>query len=202
MKNIPLLARQGRPCFTLEEISEILGLARPSARVFVSRKVKSGELVRARRDLYLLPEFLKKATEKDLFLLSNMIQTPSYVSFVTALSWYGLTTAILPSVVEAANPVRSCLYKIENVEFRYRFCPPARYFGFERKDRFFIATPEKALLDCLSLCVLGRYALDLPALDLKGFAWGPFQKLLKRYPSRFRSYCQDWRKNYEDARAA
>ena len=41
------------------------------------------------------------------------------------------------------------------------------YFGFEKINNFFIAKPEKALLDALYLMSLGRYQFDLTALDIK-----------------------------------
>ena len=200
MKLERLFGGQLKP-FTLAELAAQTGLPLPSARVLASRKVRAGGLTRVRRDLYLLADAFQDYEEKDFFLLANMIQTPSYVSFTTALSYYNLTTQIQTSIVESANPVRSCSYQA-TLTFRYIYCSQKYYFGFRREDGFFVAEPEKGLLDCLYLISLGRYSLDRSALDLKGIRWGLFDRFVKKYPKRVQKFCKDWRRDYEDTRAA
>ena len=199
MNNMAVLARQDKPFWTVEEIAAAVGLPLASTRVFCSRKVKSGELVGARRNLYLLPESLKNFEEQDLFALANLMQTPSYVSFTSALSFYGLTTQLSRDLVESANPVRVKQYKVGAISFRYYFCQPAYYFGFQKKNGVFIADPEKALLDCLYLVSFGRYALDRSALSLKNLQWNKIEKWLKRYPKRVTVLCKNLRETYENA---
>jgi hypothetical protein len=41
------------------------------------------------------------------------------------------------------------------------------YQGFKKEKGFFIATPEKMLLDAIYLMSYGRYALDMSAIDPK-----------------------------------
>lgn len=196
------LTALNRPYWTLHDFSETFKLLPPSARVFASRKVKSGELIRARRDLYLLPSAFEQFTERELFRLSNLLQTPSYISFATALSYHGLTTQVLPATIEAANPVRARTFRVQSVTFRYYYVKPDYYFGYHREDRVFIAEPEKALLDGLYLNALGRYTMDLSALDLKDLQWLRLENWLKKYPQRLRTYYKKWRKKYEDLAAS
>lgn len=197
MKKIGDLGRFGRPFYTIGDITQILGLKRPSARVFCSRKVKSGDLLRPRRDLYIVKSAFEQFGEEDLFQLSNVIQTPSYISYIAALSYYGLTTQI-SQIIEAANPVRSGTYRIESVNFQYFYCKPIFYFGFVKEKGFFIAEPEKALLDILYRMMLGRYALDTDALDLRRIQWKRIDGWLKKYPRRFKKFYQEWRRSYEN----
>lgn len=192
-------SRDDSVMFTVGQIAQQRGLSLPSARVFCSRKVKSGKLLRLRRDLYTLPGRFARLEEKDLFALANLIQTPSYISFVTALSFYGLTTQLAPFIIESANPVRSKTYPVRSVTFRYLFCRSSLYFGFVRRDGVFIAEPEKALLDSLYFLSVGRYTLDRSALDLKNIRWSEIEKWLKKYPRRFREFYQKWRA-YENPR--
>ena len=49
--------------------------------------------------------------------------------------------------------------------FRYSKIAGNLYFGFKKENGFFIATPEKALVDAFYLMSYGRYALDIAALD-------------------------------------
>jgi hypothetical protein len=43
---------------------------------------------------------------------------------------------------------------------------PGLYSGFSKELDAFIASPEKATLDCFYLASMGRYAVDTSALDL------------------------------------
>lgn len=201
MKRLRALQGLARPFYSLRDISAAMNLPLPSTRVFCSRQVKSGELLRVRRDLYVLPDSFERLEERDLFILSNVIQTPSYISLATALSYHGLSTQIGPSTVEAMNPVRTRSYSVKSTQFCYYYCRPAYYFGYQRKDGCFVADPEKALLDCLYFSSLGRYALDESALDLKNFQWTPLERHLKKYPKEIGDYCRAWRKRHENTRS-
>lgn|SRR3989338_8494273 len=202
MNNLATLKTIGRPCFTVEDVARSLGISRPSAWVFCNRKVRSGEFLRARRNLYVFVDGFADCGDRELFAISNLIQTPSYVSYATALSYYGLTSQILPSTVEAQNPVRMKTYPVGKVVFRYHFCRKEFYFGFVRMDGFFIAEPEKALLDSLYLSFLGRYRLDETALDLKSVRWAVLDKWIRRYPDRIQSSYKEWRRGRENLTAA
>lgn len=178
-------------------MASLWGLAQASARVRASRDTKNGKLLRVKRDLYLLPETWQAMGEADFFRLANLIQTPSYVSLTTALSYQGLTTQVPSAVIESMNPVRSYEIPVQETRFRYYYCRSEFYFGFYREKDFFIAKPEKALLDALYLSSLGRYGLDASALDLKNINWKIFEGWAKKYSDRFRKFVKTWRHSYE-----
>lgn len=53
------------------------------------------------------------------------------------------------------------------VSFKFYKVQPGFYFGFVKHDEgFFIAEPEKALVDAAYLSTLGRYSLDMSSLNL------------------------------------
>jgi hypothetical protein len=58
------------------------------------------------------------------------------------------------------------------------------YFGFRKEKEFFIATPEKALLDAFYLMSYGRYALDLSALNADRLDREAIRNLSLKYPLR------------------
>lgn len=80
--------------FSLEDVRKILGLKYPSAKVFLSRYVKNGYILRLRRNLFVLKEKFDNLDTQQKFTLANFIVSPSYISFTTALSYYGLTTQV------------------------------------------------------------------------------------------------------------
>ncbi len=56
------------------------------------------------------------------------------------------------------------------------------YFGFKKEKGFFIATPEKALLDAFYLMSYGRYALDIAALDEMKLDRDEIKRLSREFP--------------------
>ena len=182
---------------TLADFCEKTGLAPASARVQLSRLVKRGTLLRVRRNFYLTPQTLSQSKEAELFHLSNLIQTPSYISLLTALTYHGWSTQLGRGLIEAMNPIRSKEYRAQDIVFRYHYGHPECYFGYVKEGTFFIATPEKALLDALYLTSLGRYALDLTALERAKIKWTRLEACLKKYPPRVRNRLKDWRKKLE-----
>lgn len=130
----------------------------------LTNMVKSGEIVRIRRGLYV------KEGDYDIKPLANMIYGPSYISFEYSLSWYGL----IPERVEI---VTSAVYnKNKNKEFDtpvgrfgYYYITPAVYpYGIIReeidKEPFLISTKEKALCDTLYKIKNTGRNIDIEAL--------------------------------------
>lgn len=151
--------------FTSADVAEALGIKPQSASVLCNRYVKSGLLIRLKRDLYTFAERWASLGTQDFFLISNRLQVPSYISLTTALSYYGLTTQVQQAYFESIS-FKQNLYSVKGVSFRYFKIKPNLYFGFLRKDGLFLAAPEKALLDALYLQSFGRYNLDMAALEL------------------------------------
>ncbi|MFH1874804.1 MAG: type IV toxin-antitoxin system AbiEi family antitoxin domain-containing protein [Pseudomonadota bacterium] len=192
MNNIRLLEKTQKGWWSLEEIASLLSLSRKAASVFVSRSVDRGDLKRLKRGLYVLPSWLAKTSEDHVFRLSNLIQTPSYISLLTALSFYGVSTQLPQSSCEAISKIRSIKYEVEGFIFSYRLLPNKLFTNFERQNAFFIATPEKALADTLYLTSLGRYALDKSALDLSKIDLQKLRKILNQYPSSTIKYTRKY----------
>ncbi len=173
--------------FGYEELARTLGISMASARVSASRYVKAGLLVRLKRNLYVLRETWNATTIKDKFRLANLGQTPSYISLMTALDYYNVTTQMQRGFFESIAHQRTKTISIEGSIFRYSKISKNLYFGFERKDDFFIAGPEKALLDAVYLISYGRYALDFSAIDYGKLNRRKMESMITRYPIRTRN---------------
>ena len=180
--NLFTLEQNQRLVWTVQNIARTLGIQEASARVMCTRYVKKGILTRLRNNFYLMKSRLIQVSQSELFYLSNIIQTPSYISFTTALSYYGVTTQITRDVVEALSPVRTQYYESDQWVFNYSKINKKLYFSFRREGQFFIATKEKALLDCLYFVSMGRYSLDIDSLDLGKFSVAELRKIAKKFP--------------------
>jgi len=170
--------------FGYEELARILGISMASARVTASRYVKMGLLIRIKRNLYVLSEFWNTATKEDKFIIANLGETPSYISLMTALEYHGITTQMQKDFFESVAIQRTKTISVRDTVFRYTKVSPDLYHGFERKDGFFIATPEKALIDAMYLFSYGRYTLDLPSIDAGNMNIGEIEKMSRSFPRR------------------
>jgi predicted transcriptional regulator of viral defense system len=170
--------------FGYEELARALGISMASAPITASRYVKNGLLVRIKRNLYMLREVWNTASKEDRFMLANLGQTPSYISITTALDYYEITTQMQKDFFESVATQRTKEINIEGIVFRYSKISEDLYFGFEKKGTFFIATPEKALLDALYLMSYGRYKLDISSIDFAKINKTNILELARKYPQR------------------
>lgn len=99
-------------------------------------------------------------------MLANLGQTPSYISLLTALDYHEVTTQMQRGMIESVAFKRTRELALNGTLFRYTKISRGLYSGYVRQQGFFIATPEKALIDAVYLMSFGRYALDLAAIDI------------------------------------
>ena len=181
------LNRINKLYFGYEEIARVFGIDAASARVTVSRYVGQGLLLRMKKNLYLRREVWNAAGKEEKFLLANLGQVPSYVSLTTALDYYEITTQVTRDYFESVAVKRTKEILLNGTVFRYAKITGALYFGFNIEKGFFIATPEKALLDAFYLMSFGRYALDLAALDAAKFDRNEIKRLSREFPWKTRN---------------
>jgi hypothetical protein len=125
----------------------------------IARMIHSDELIPLRRGLY--------ATLPDLnpLCLAASIYGPSYISFETALSYYGLIPEAVYEITSATLK-RPGEFRNRFGRFRYRRVPEKAYpIGIERVVEsgipFLIASPTKALCDRIALEPRMRSMLDV-----------------------------------------
>ncbi len=153
--------------FNTEDIARALSISTASAKVTATRYVQRKIIVRLKRDLYILAGKLQSLTEEELFNLANIIQIPSYISLTTALSYYNISTQQQRNFVESIALKRTKSVHVGNLDFSYMLIKKELYCGFQLKNRFFIASPEKALADSIYLTALKRYNCDFDAISFE-----------------------------------
>jgi predicted transcriptional regulator of viral defense system len=173
--------------FGYEEIARIFGISRASAKVSASRYVRQGLLLRMKKNVYVRRDVWNVAGREEKFLLVNLGQVPSYISLMTALDYYQITTQVLRDFFESVATKRTKEINLNGSVFRYAKVTETLYFGFKKEKGFFIATPEKALLDAFYLMSYGRYALDISALDRPKFDKDEIKRLSRGFPLKTRN---------------
>ena len=120
----------------------------------LSRWTKAGLIWQLRRGLYTLAPPYQKV-EPHPFVVANHLTRGSYVSLESALAYYGLIPEYVAVTTSVGN-VRPHTWRTPLGVFMVRHIKPDLLFGYDYilvapRQRAFVATPEKALLDLLYL---------------------------------------------------
>ena len=173
-----------KPYFTLGDVAQNFSLQPASARVLCSRYVRQGLLVRFKNNLYTTVWKWEGLTRQDLFKIANVLQVPSYISLMTALAYYDVTTQAQNNYQESVCLKRSVAYNVREAVFSYIKLQNRFYGDFIKKDGVFIATKEKAFLDAAYLFSFGKYKFDVDSLDMKKLELRKLKSLLSVYPNK------------------
>lgn len=145
------------PFFEMGEIQEISESSESQLKNQLSQWTEQGKIVRLRRGKYLLGSQYRKFTPS-IYYISNFLYRPSYVSLETALQYYELIPEAV-TIVQAVTPKHGREWSNDLSRFVYRSIKKERFWGYREdfmegipsQNRFFIAKPEKAILDLIYL---------------------------------------------------
>jgi predicted transcriptional regulator of viral defense system len=158
---------KGMPFFS-SDVAEIFSTSPLTLRNQFSRWKKQGLLVELKRGLYILGP-----GERQTFLsrqaIAAILYQPSYISLESALSQYQMIPERVDTVM-SVSPKKTRVFHNPQGTFNYRNLQTSLIFGFvAKKDEngypYFIAEPEKALLDYLYLNLGGLDPKDGDILD-------------------------------------
>jgi len=151
--------------FSPLEFRRIFSVTKSAANFFINYHLKTGFFVKLRKGLYMLADY-----PANQYLISNRLYEPSYLSFDTALSFYGIIPETIYTLT-SATPKTTREYKVENVHFVYHKLKKGAYSGYKaikhQDSTILIAEPEKALADYLYFVALKKRGLHYERLDLK-----------------------------------
>ncbi len=133
----------------------------------VNRAVKTGELIRVKRGIYVLSNELRDEPVHP-FALAQHLQPGSYVSAESALSFHGWIPEAVHSVISITARGKSVSYtheKLGKFEFRRMTVKPGYFLQTVTRHELqhqvaLIAEPMRALLDLVYLRKLPWQGLD------------------------------------------
>ncbi len=172
--------------FGCEEISKTLGITFESARVTANRYFRQGVLLRIKRNLYILKDRWDALTREEKFGIANLVQVPSYISLMSALDHYEITTQVQRDFIESIAVKRTKEIDVSGTALHFKKINKSLYFGFVREKNFFIATPEKAFLDAVYLMSFNRYNFDLSSIDRGKLNIAKIKTIAGKFPQKTR----------------
>lgn len=173
---LQLLKGFNKSYFTVADFEKILNMKREVLYVTLNRLVKSGVIIRLKRGVYVA-EFQSLELEKT----ANELYYPSYLSFESALSRYGIVSQI-PYTVTFATTKTTKKQNLAGREVEYRQLKDGLFFGYKLVEGMYIAEPEKAVLDQLYLMSKGKVASDTSEWSLVGIDKKKLQEYTKKFP--------------------
>lgn len=157
---IKLLNSKEIPLFTLNELGNLFGTEnRQTLYKKVLRLEKIGILKKLIKGKY---QFLLK--EAGDFTIANFLYQPSYISMESALSFHSIMTGF-PHQITSITIKKSKEFEVGGREYIYSTISPDLFWGWEKKENFLVATPEKALLDYLYFAKKGLRNFDWEEID-------------------------------------
>lgn len=159
---------------TLKDICDIENKSSFSA--VLKRLVVNKILLRLEKDKYLVNDRSVKT-----FNLANLLYAPSYISFETALNFYGILSQF-PYEITSATTKKTISKKAADHQYSYTHLKPELFFGYVKRDGVLIAAPEKALLDQIYLAQKGWKKIDIDEYDFSIIKKGRLKEYYAKYP--------------------
>lgn len=155
---VAVLHERGRRVFRLDDVADITGLEKGSARSFVRKLVERGVVTRLRPGLYILVPFeLGRAREYlgNPYIVARELAggKTGYLSHASAMDIHGMTTQPqLVVYVTSPAPMRS--RTILGTEFRFVRCKPSEIFGttehwVDKQEKVGVSDLERTIVDGL-----------------------------------------------------
>lgn len=159
--------------YTVNDIRKIENYTDGSLYVILNRMVNNGDIIRLASGIYILPERYGEIEK-----IANLLYTPSYLSFESALSKYGMLSQ-LPYTFSFATTRKSRKITLGDYPVEYRQLKSGLFFDYTQANNgISIATPEKALFDTLYLSMIGKLSIDFTSLDMRSVDGKKVKKVL------------------------
>lgn len=149
------LALKKKKAITLNEAKKLFDIKKSNLYVIFHRLEKKKWLERIERGKYLVvPLEGKLGWSEHPFVIASRLVKNYYISYRSALSYYGLTEQ-LPNHVYIATTDRKhrLTIKLQNYIFKFIKINKNKFFGFIQQtienNKIEIAEKEKAIIDCL-----------------------------------------------------
>jgi len=147
--------------FTVNSLKSLLEISSESTFYnLIDRLAQNDVLNRIEKGKYRL-----KDANIHEYQIANFIYRPSYISFESALSFYGILSQF-PQSIYSSTTKRSQEKITANKHYIYHHLKKDCFGGYLKKEEFLIATPEKALVDQIYLVSKGIKNIDIDGLNL------------------------------------
>jgi len=173
------LRKEGIRILTPLDFQRIFGVSRHATSWLLKNYSKKGVFEKIKNGLYILAD-----DPPNPFLIANRLYEPSYISFDTALSYYGIVPETIYSVTSATIKATR-QFEARGILFTYQKIKKEAYMGYRpmkyEGETVLIAEPEKALADYLYFVDLKKRELSYERMNLSGVKKGKLYAYIKLF---------------------
>ena len=149
---IQTLYEKGLYCFDILLFSRLFDISHSKASQIFKRLEERNFIIEIEKGKYLLLGFESHRVLSQPFFIATKIMTPSYVSYWSALNFYGYTEQV-PRTVFVANTKKKGELIFQGTRYRYVKIASRKFWGY-KEIRFnglsyLIADEEKVFIDSL-----------------------------------------------------
>jgi len=170
--------------FTLRDLEVLLGKnSKTSFYKELNYFLDIKELIKIKRSLYV-------TKDASLYNIANRINPESYVSTGSVLAKNLIIGSVPKMKVQAIIVGRPKIFTSELGTIEFLSIKKSLFFGYNKKDSIFWATPEKAFLDSCYFYYKGKnFSFNLvDDVNFEILNFSLIKKYLKKYDKRFISY--------------
>lgn len=168
--------------FSLNDFRALFDVSLIAAKKFTEEYTKRGMFSRLKRGIFVLAD-----NPPSQFLIANKLYGPSYISFDTALAYYGVIPETIYSITSATTKATRKFESL-NTLFTYQKIKKETFTGYKpikyQDETILLAEPEKALADFLYFVSLKKRELFYERMDLskiKKIKLFTYLKMFKRH---------------------
>jgi len=163
--------------FSIKTLSDILEIKSEKTLFrYIKKLVNADVLIKMEKGKYMLAD-----SEVSDFAIAYFLYNPSYISFETALNYHGILSQF-PYEISSATSKKTAKKEFSEKFFTYTQIDKKLFWGYEKRDNFLMALPEKALLDQLYLASKGYKSINLQEYDFENVSTTKLKRYLKHYP--------------------
>lgn len=148
--------RTGKAIYSLGELMRVSGLPLSSMRRAAQRLVQRGLILKLGKELYANSFFPPNLEE-----VAGVLYPPSYISLESALHIHGIMDQA-PHMVTCVSLNKTKTFRTALGKIAYSHVKKELFFGYEIRNRYPLAQPEKAVLDFV---YIQRRNGSIPPLD-------------------------------------
>jgi len=152
------LSEKGVSIFTPLEFRRLTGLSSIASQRILERYTQRGLFCRLKKGLYALT-----LTKSSSWVIANRLIKPSYISYESALSYYGIIPETVYSITSATTKKPKEI-EVKGESFVYHSLKRNVFTGYAPLEMngqtILVAEPEKALCDYLYLVFLKKKKLN------------------------------------------
>lgn len=176
------LSQSGKSYFTLIDLRKFYPFKSASLKTLLRRWAAQGLINRLSRGYYAFD-----LADVDYLQIATTLVRPSYISLEYALNYYGLLDQV-PQTITLVSLSRHKNITMGGYTLEYSHIKKELFFAYTLVNNFYIAEPEKAILDLIYLIKRGKRLADLDSFEIKKLNKGKINLYLKKYPVYIRKF--------------